>query len=492
MPRLTNAVAACSLLILSVGCGERPADVVLGYPLTTESEDASRQFMEGMDVWDHGDAVEAREHFRNALAGDSGFAMAHLAAAWTATSNDEYMTHYRKALELADQASEPEQLWIQIEQRGMENDAEGQMQLASRLVEAAPESPRALLALAGVQAYLEDHDQARSTMQRAIDLSPEFTPAYITLANSYMFREPMDYASAEENLRRVVELEPDVAYHQDLLGDLYRAQNNLESALEQYDQALALAPDKSEPHGQRAHVNAFLGNYDQARADYDAARELARANAKATYARYRAYVSLYAGDAQTGIAELKDLVTALDGMGLPEPRGVKINVLTDIVSVAQHHGMFDDAQDAMTRRAALMQERWEELGDEAFQRRQEANIVYWEGILAARRGNYREANAKATEFMGILEPDANPRKNEPAHFIMGLASYLQGDAAAALAHYEQSFPNNVYAKYYQALAHEQAGNDAEATALFGELASYNFTSVGYALIRKDAVDRASM
>jgi tetratricopeptide (TPR) repeat protein len=300
----------------------------------------------------------------------------------------------------------------------------------------------------------------------------------------------MDYTRAEESMLKAVELEPEVAYHHDLLGDVYRAQGDLEKALEQYTRAVELAPGKPDPLGQRGYVNCFLGNYDEARADFAAAADAGSGNQKSVYARIRALVWVYAGDAEGAIEELSSIVDEIDGMGVPEPLGQKIGTLFQIGMIAQHHGMLDVADDAFAQRAQYQEERWESVGEESFTRGQQANIAYWEGIVAARRGDYSTATARANEFMQLLEPDANPRKNEPAHFVLGLASYLQGDHTTALEHFDQSFPNDVYAKYYRALAHEGAGNDTEAAALFNELATYNFGSVGYALIRQDAIEKA--
>ena len=64
-------------------------------------------------------------------------------------------------------------------------------------------------------------------------------------------------------------------------------------------------------------------------------------------------------------------------------------------------------------------------------------------------------------------------------------------STGAAAHFEQGNLNDPYIKYQYAVALEGAGDKDKATRLFRELAVYNFNNGGYALIRKDAQQKAS-
>jgi Flp pilus assembly protein TadD len=110
-------------------------------------------------------------------------------------------------------------------------------------------------------------------------------------------------------------------------------------------------------------------------------------------------------------------------------------------------------------------------------------------MLAARKGDFGTAVAKADEYMAIVEPDANPRKNEAAHEVMGLTALLQDDYAGAVEHYMQTDPSNVYAKYHLALAYKGAGEEEKAREILKEVADYNFNFVGYALVREGAMEK---
>jgi tetratricopeptide (TPR) repeat protein len=93
--------------------------------------------------------------------------------------------------------------------------------------------------------------------------------------------------------------------------------------------------------------------------------------------------------------------------------------------------------------------------------------------------------------MEHVEPDQNPRKNEPAHDLMGQIELLQGNYEAALAHFEQGNLDDTYMTYMRAVAHEGAGNAERARELYERVARNNFNSVGFALVRADAMAKIS-
>jgi tetratricopeptide (TPR) repeat protein len=61
----------------------------------------------------------------------------------------------------------------------------------------------------------------------------------------------------------------------------------------------------------------------------------------------------------------------------------------------------------------------------------------------------------------------------------------------AVGHLQQGNPFDPYIKYQLAVAAEGAGDAARAKKLFREVADYNFNAVGFALVRKDALQKAN-
>lgn len=460
-------------------------------PLTTSSDEARSHFLAGQYALDMGRPDDARGHLEQAVAADPDFALAHLNLAFASTSLEEYKRHLETASEKAADASEAERLMIEAEVQSFQGDEMAALETARRLTEVQPSSPRARMVLASAQSDVGREEEARVSLREAAEIGSTFAPAHMVLANSYLLAEPRDLAQAQTHAEKAVELAPEEAVPHDLLGDAYRAQGQLETAAEQYTRVAELDPDNGIGYQQRGHVRSFLGRYDEARSDYDRAIELEEGkNQAAAFGVYRSLVSVHEGNAQAAIDELNELVNEIDGMGIPGARGQKIFGLNTIITIALHHDMFDVARRAIERRNRLLQEQAELAGTEEARRGVRATAAITDGFLAAREGELDLAVQKADEARSILEPSADPEKNQPIHALLGFVSLERENYDEAVGHFEQADEDNIYVNYYHAKALEGAGETAEATRLYEKVATWNFNSPGLALVREDAAIKA--
>ena len=464
---------------------------VIKHPITTSSAAARARFLEGLREFDLGRFIDANVHFKAAVAADPDFAFAYLNVANTANSLADFKTNLALAEQHAAGASEAERLQIQMTRKGFDNDLAGQLALGQQLVEKYPDSPRAWLALAGAQIGLNKNEDARASITKALELSPKLYVAHATIGNDYIFGEPHDFTKALEHMQAAEALAPDESNAHLLVGDAYRAQRNLEKARDEYLRGHELDPKSAVLLVKAGHANTFLGDYTAARADYDSAMAVGRANEKAAYAPFRAYVSVYAGDPEAAITELNQLVASVDGMGVPDPKANKVAALTNVVVIATHTRNRAAAERALKQLEPLLMQQADEAANPAFKRGQQAQIAYLEGWTAARRGDYASAQKQADRINQLLAPDANPRKLEPMHQLEGFIALYQRKNTEAAAHLRQGNLLDPYIKYQFAVATEGAGDPAQAKKLFREIADYNFNALGFALIRRDAQQKAS-
>src|SRR5438094_178289 len=350
---------------------------VMKHPITTSSATARDHFLRGQRELDLARFIDANAHFKQAVAADPTFAFAYLNVANTANSLDEFKTNLAQAEQHAAGASDAERLQIRMARKGFDNDLVGQLALGRQLVEKYPDSPRAWLALAGVQGALNYNAEARTSIAKALELAPRLFAAHTALGLSYLFGEPRDFAKALQSMQQAEALAPEEAGVHTLLGDVYRAQRNLTAA----EQAL------------------------------------------------------------------KEL-------------------------------------------GPLLMQQADEAGNAAFRRGQQATIAYFEGWWAARRGDYAAAQKQADQIGELLAPDANPRKLEPMHQLEGFIALYQGKYREAAGHLKLGNTLDPYVKYQLAVATEGAGDAAQAKRLFTEVAEYNFNTIGFALVRKDAQQKA--
>ncbi len=464
---------------------------VINHPITTTSAPARMHFLEGVRELDLGRFVDANVHFKAATQADPNFAFAYLNAAFTSNSLVEFKTDLALAEQHAAGASEAEQLQIQMARKGFDNDLAGQLALGQQLVAKFPASPRAWLALAGVQGAMNRNDDARASYAKALELEPRMYTAHVGLANNYIFGEPRDFTKALEQMQAAETLAPDEPNAHMGIGDAYRAQRNLAKARDEYSRGHQLDPHDSFLLVKLGHANTFLGNYAAARANYDSAEMFARAGQKGGFAPFRAFVSVYAGDPATAIADLNRQVAAADGPGFTDPKATKVGALTFITTIAIHTRNRTAADQALRQLEPLLMKQADEASNPAFTRGQQATIAYLEGWSAARRGDYAAAQQQADKIQELLAPDANPRKLEPMHQLEGFIALYQGKYSKAAAHFKQGSPFDPYIKYQLAVATEGAGDVAQARKLYREVADYNFNTLGFALVRRDAQKAAA-
>jgi len=463
---------------------------IMGIPVTTSSADARNHFLQGQRELDLARNFEALDHFKAAVAADSTFAIAFLNVANTGNSLDEFKTNLALAERLAAGASDAEQLEIQIARQGLENDATGQLAAAQQLAAKYPESPRAYLTLGNIETGQNRIAGARAAYGKALSLAPRLAVAHIAMGTSYLFGEPRDFNQALQHYQAAAALAPNEPSMHDFLGDAQRALNNLPQARAEYTRGHELNPRDAGMLQQRGHVNSFDGDFEAARADYDSAMAVGRGNERGFFAPFRAYVSAYAGNAPGAIVELNRLVAQADGMGIPDPATVKINALSNVALIAIDTRDFPSADAALKQRTPLMRQQAEQVGSAGFRRAQEQGVAYFNAWFAARKGEYRTAQRETDRLTKLVTPDANPRKMEPVHQLKGFIALYQGHNAEAAAHFAQGNLLDPYIKYHYAIALDGSGQGEKAKPIFRELAVYNFNSLGYALIRKEAQQMA--
>jgi tetratricopeptide (TPR) repeat protein len=438
---------------------------ILGLPVTTTSEAARVHYLRGLRDDDLGRGPDAHAHFAAAIAADSTFALAYLGAATTAGTAEEFRRNLELAERYATAASNAERLRVEIARLGLEGDVEGQLQRASQLVAGHAGNPRALLEQARILEGMNRIEESRGALSRALELAPSFFAAHVALANSYLFSEPRDLSRALGHARDAADLAPTEPLPHDVMGDVSRAQGDLPGARDAYTRAHERDPLLAGPLQQRGHVHAFLGHFAEARADYDSAAALGRVNERGIFKVFRGLVSVYAGDPRAAMAELNVLVARAPELGVADPRAVRIFALTSVATIAIHTGAFPAADSALRRRTELLLGQAEAMGSPAFRRAQEANIAYFDGWLAARRGDYATARRMADRITALVEPDADPRKLEPVDALLGLSALYQRRYPEALRRLGRADPSDVYVKHHLALALAAAGNSARAAAV---------------------------
>lgn len=470
-----------------------------GIPLSAGDDNVMAQYMLVRSLADRGDFIEANQAARQLTEEHPDFAAGWIMLGNTALSGEQFVKATRKAVELAANGTPGEQLWADINMSFVTNDAEAGLALGKKLVDAFPEAPRAWIVYSGLLTGQNRHDEARAAGEKAVKIAPDSSAGYNTLGFSYLNNTPKDFEMAERYFNMAIDLEPEEDNNWINVGDVHRAMGDLDTARGDYTKALALDPENDIAAVKRAHVNSFLGNFDDARADYDMGIASGREVTKSTLANYRAFVNLHSGDHAAAVNELKSELDRLDTLDMPADQkiGARNFILTNISDICFNYDMLDDAAAAVDQLSASLAESGSNSGDENFARQQKATATFWQGKLAARQGDYDAAAAKAEAFRELMAEDANPRAMERYHELLGLIALRQGDFEGAIEHYREANlstspgAGDVKNIYMLAQALEGAGRAAEAEELLQQVASWNFNSAWFAMLRNQAAEAAS-
>ena len=191
---------ACLLLALAVPLVLPPAAfaAIEEIPLTTQSADARMAFQAGQAALDRGDGQAANDLFRTAVAADPDFTYAWYNLSNVTFSTEEFNAALRGGERGAARASEGERMLLEFNKLFLTNDFNAQLELAQKLTQKYPNSPRARLLLAAAQGALNKFSDQRATIEKVMALAPDFPPAPFALAASYLFNDPKDFTKAEK------------------------------------------------------------------------------------------------------------------------------------------------------------------------------------------------------------------------------------------------------------------------------------------------------
>src|SRR5262252_8375991 len=138
-----SAALALSSAVLAAG-----AEI----PVTTQSAEARLAFDAGQAALDRGDAQQANDLFRAAVAADPNFTYAWYNLSNVTFSTEEFNAALRGGRQGAAQASEGERMLLEFNERFLDNDFNAQLGLAQQLTTKYPQSARAWMLLAAAQA----------------------------------------------------------------------------------------------------------------------------------------------------------------------------------------------------------------------------------------------------------------------------------------------------------------------------------------------------
>jgi len=453
-------------------------------PITTSSEEARKEFLQGRDLSERLLGQESLQHFDKALAADPDFASAELARANNSPTAKEFFEHQKKAVSLADKVSDGEKLFILANEAAANGDTAKQQDDLQKLVAAFPNDERAQFALAGFYFGQQDMDQAVEHYKKATTLAPTYSPAYNVLG--YAYRQQGNYADAEQAFKKYIDLIPNDPNPYDSYAELLLKMGRFDDSLAEYHKALSIDPHFNPSYFGISADLMYQGKPDEAAAELQKMADQARNDGELRTAFFGMAVvatdrgkldqALLAMDKEFAVAEKKN-----DVASMAADLQAKGNILAEMQRYADAKKQFDRSLQ-LIEASSLSQEI-----------KENAKLLHQSNLtaLAIGKKDYSSAASLAEEFRLGAEASKNGAQIKLSHELAGRIALGEKEYVKAIAELEQANQQDPRNLYRLSEAYQGKGDSAKAQEFCTKAAEFNsLPALPYAFVRVKAQKQA--
>src|SRR5579863_9379889 len=389
-------------------------------PITTKSEEARKEYLQGRDLSERLLGQESLQHFDQAIALDPDFASAEMARANNSPTPNEFLDHQKKALSLADKVSQGEKLMILANEAGNNGNVVKQKEYLEQLVAAYPNDERAHYTLGNYYFGQQESAPALEEFKKATQLAPDYSPPYNILG--YAYRQQAHYADAEQAFKKYIELIPNDPNPYDSYAELLLKMGRFDDSIAQYRKALAIDPHFAASHFGISADLMYQGKTGDAAAELQKMADQARNDGELR----TAYFGLVVVAADSG-----KLDKALQGMDTEYAVAEKKNDVPSMAADLQAKGniaaemqKYDLAAEQFERSLQMIQASGlsQEIKDNA-------TLVHHFNMaaLSIGRKDYTAAKGHTEEFRQGAEASKNSFRVKQAHELAGRIALAEKD-----------------------------------------------------------------
>jgi tetratricopeptide (TPR) repeat protein len=483
--RLTSIAIVALGIAANLACNQAPSSAAASsnnakIPITTKSEEARNEFLQGRDLSDRLLVQDSLLHFQKAVALDPEFASAELALATSSPTTKDFLEHLNKAVSLADKASEGERLMILATQAGANGDVTKQREYSEKLAATFPNDERAQFNLGAYYFGQQDYAPAIEYNKRATKLDPNYSTAYNQLG--YAYRQAGDYANAEQAFKKYIDLIPNDPNPYDSYAELLLKMGKFEESVVQYRKALSLDDNFNPSRFGVAGDLMYLGKPAEAEAELQSMAGHARNDGELRTAYFgMAVLASDSGqfdkaqqvmDKEYGVAEKKNDVSSM---------AADLQAKGNIALAAQQYAA---ARQHFDRSFELIQASG--LSQEV--KNNAARLHHFNlAAIATEKRDFTTAKSEAEEFRKAAEASNNQIQLKLVHELAGRTALAQKDYDQAIAELQQANDQDPRNLYRLGLAYQAKGDAAKAHEYFLQAAEFNsLPALPYAFIRNRA------
>lgn len=449
-------------------------------PITTRSDEARQEFLQGRDLSERLLGQESLQHFDKALSLDPEFASAELARANNSPTTKEFFDHMKKAVSLDDKTSDGEKLLILANEAGGNGDTEKQKEYLEKLAAAYPNDERVQFNLATYYFGQQELDEALEHYKKASEIAPNYSPTYNLLG--YAYRQQGDFASAERAFKKYVELIPNDPNPYDSYAELLLKMGRFDDSQAQYRKALTVDPHFQPSHFGLSAALLYAGKPEDAQAELQKMADQARNDGELRTAYFGMAVLASDGGKFDKALQVMDKEYAVaqktnDVASMAADLQAEGNILAEIPR-------YDEAQRRFDRSFQMIQS-----SSQSQEIKDNAKLLYdFElTVIAIGKKDFATAKAHAEEFRKGAEATKNSVQIKQSHELAGRIALAEKDYATAVAELEQANLQDPGNLYRLSQAYRSKGDVAKAQDYLAKAADFNsLPMLRYAFIRVKA------
>jgi tetratricopeptide (TPR) repeat protein len=464
------------ILLLNYSCSTQNEKM----PLTTNSEEALKEYIEGRNLAENLRGLEALAYFKNAIELDENFAMAYVGFAFNNPTAKGFFENLNKAVSLIDKVSEGERTYI-----------------------------------LGVDAGVNGHLHLQQTyFEQLVNMYPGDERAHNFLGNNYFAQQLFPEAIAQ--FQKAIKINPDYAAPYNSLGYAYRPLGKFDKAEEAFKNYIDLIPDDPNPYDSYAELMLKMGEFDKSIMHYEKALEKDN-NFVASYLGIAANLN-YKGEYDGARNKLNELLTSARNDG--ERRTALNNIAISYVDegkldkaidyIKQQYELAEKINDkaAMSNDLALLGNVYYEMGEleKAFdhykmsvemadaaemsnERKENIRLLHFynTGSIAMKKGSIDEAKNKCDEFIAGVKEINNPNQMRLARQLSGLILMKEGNYEEAARELKRANMQNPYNLFILAKVYKEMDSTDLAKKFLSKAANfYSLPNLQYAFVRNKA------
>ncbi|HKY56024.1 MAG TPA: tetratricopeptide repeat protein [Anaerolineales bacterium] len=167
----------------------------------------------------------------------------------------------------------PESFRTEAEELFKEGKLRDAIEAYQSAINTSPQDPTLYIAIARLQVWAGEYEEAETNAENALLLSPNNSMAHGVLAWALDFQEGRN-SEALDAIKKAIEIDPNNpiahAYYAEILIDTQLFEN-IEKAIDESRKAIALDPNLLETRRARGYILEATGNYEEAIREYEAA-----------------------------------------------------------------------------------------------------------------------------------------------------------------------------------------------------------------------------